>query len=119
MVYATREMIALEQRMTEQARDLRLSLTHGVQSAQVDAAIQAQDAELRQATNGQAGLSEEQREAIRYVTDTRWIAAVMGFAGSGKSTMLKAANRAWTASGKRVLGAAFAGRAATLGTLGR
>src|SRR4051794_11580897 len=61
--YATREMITLEQRMADQARDLRLTLTHTVEGARVEAAIQAQDAAIRQATNGQSGLSEEQREA--------------------------------------------------------
>src|SRR4051795_4171478 len=110
--YATREMIALDQRMADQARDLRLTLTHAFEPAWVAAAIQAQDAAIRQAMNGQNGLSEEQREAIRYVTDARGIAAVVGFAGSGKSTLLKAANEAWTAAGKRVLGGAVAGKAA-------
>src|SRR4051795_9325450 len=81
--YATREMIALEQRMADQARDLRLTLTHAVEGAQVEAAIQAQDAAIRQATNGQSGLSEEQREAIRYVTDARGIAALAGKAAEG------------------------------------
>src|SRR3954463_14888961 len=116
--YATREMIALEQRMADQARGLRLTLTHAVETARAEAAIQAQDAAIRQATNGQNGLSEEQREAIRYVTDERGIAAVVGFAGSGKSTLLKAANEAWTAAGKRVLGAALAGAGGHQGSAG-
>src|SRR4051795_11093319 len=98
--------------MADQTRDLRLTLTHGVEPAQIEAAIQAQDVDIRQVTNGQNGFSEEQREAIRYVTDARGIAAVVGFAGSGKSTLLKAAHEAWTAAGKRVLGAALAGKAA-------
>src|SRR4051794_6408933 len=34
--YATREMIALEHRMADQARDLRLTLTHAVEGAQVE-----------------------------------------------------------------------------------
>src|SRR3954465_2539331 len=84
--YATCEMIALEQRMADQARDLRLTLTHAVETARGEAAIQAQDADSRQATNGQNGLSEEQREAIRYVTDARGIAAGVGVGGWGKPT---------------------------------
>jgi Ti-type conjugative transfer relaxase TraA len=59
-------------------------------------------------------LSEEQREAVRHVTGPERIAAVVGLAGAGKSTMLAAAQAAWNGDGsmRRVYGAALAGKAA-------
>jgi ATP-dependent exoDNAse (exonuclease V) alpha subunit len=38
-----------------------------------------------------AGLSREQRQAIEHITGPERIAAVVGYAGAGKSTMLAAA----------------------------
>ncbi|WP_284948292.1 Ti-type conjugative transfer relaxase TraA [Acidisoma cladoniae] len=59
-------------------------------------------------------LSEEQQEAVRHVTGPERIAAVVGLAGAGKSTMLAAAQTAWNGDGtmRRVYGAALAGKAA-------
>jgi Ti-type conjugative transfer relaxase TraA len=59
-------------------------------------------------------LSEEQREAVRHICGPEGIAAVVGLAGAGKSTMLAAAERAWNGDGttRRVHGAALAGKAA-------
>ena len=59
----------------------------------------AQEAELRQVTDGRFGLSDEQREAIRSITDARGIAAMVGFAGSGKSAQSRN-RRPWRAPRK-------------------
>ncbi|OIS94928.1 Ti-type conjugative transfer relaxase TraA [Brucella cytisi] len=57
-------------------------------------------------------LDLEQIEAIRHVTGESGIAAVVGLAGTGKSTLLAAARLAWESGHHRVLGAALSGKAA-------
>ena len=57
-------------------------------------------------------LSDEQRTAIAHVTSGARIATVVGRAGAGKTTMMRAAREAWEAAGYTVLGGALAGKAA-------
>jgi len=57
-------------------------------------------------------LSGEQKDAVKHITGAERLSVVIGFAGSGKSTMLKAAAAAWKSKGQRVIGAALAGIAA-------
>ncbi|WP_425627969.1 Ti-type conjugative transfer relaxase TraA [Agrobacterium tumefaciens] len=105
--YSTREMIELEQLMATSAIRMAERSAHAVRTATITNAMAGQDREL----SGQ-GLSDEQKSAVLHVTGPEQIAAVIGFAGAGKSTMLAAARRAWEADGYRVHGAALAGKAA-------
>src|ERR1051326_5698178 len=58
-------------------------------------------------------LSEEQANAVKHITRGRGtIRVVSGMAGTGKSTMLRAARRVWQRQGFKVIGAALAGKAA-------
>lgn len=99
--YTTRALIHLEAKMGSQALWLARQTSHGVR-----------DAALEQAFARHARLSEEQRTAIAHACGPERIAAVIGRAGAGKTTMMKAAREAWETAGYRVVGGALAGKAA-------
>ncbi|CUX06721.1 Conjugal transfer protein TraA [Agrobacterium fabacearum S56] len=99
--YSTRAMIRLEATMVRQAIWLSNRDGHAVSEAALHATFRRHER-----------LSEEQKTAIEWIAGPAQIAAVIGRAGAGKTTMMKAAREAWELAGYRVVGGALAGKAA-------
>jgi Ti-type conjugative transfer relaxase TraA len=103
--FTTREMLDTEQRMERAAGALADRDGHRVLQAAGWRAARAAE------RNG-VTLEEEQRAAFRHVTSGPDLSLVVGYAGSGKSTMLGVARAAWEAEGYQVRGLALSGIAA-------
>ncbi|WP_149743990.1 Ti-type conjugative transfer relaxase TraA [Rhizobium sp. NFACC06-2] len=99
--YSTREVIRLEATMARQAMWLSAKQTHAVSEAVLGATFRRHER-----------LSDEQKAAIERIAGPARIAVVVGRAGAGKTTMMKAAREAWEMAGYRVVGGALAGKAA-------
>lgn len=108
-VFTTREILRIEFDMAQSAAVLSKRAGFGITDARVAVAV-------RQVETADPGkpfrLDAEQVDAVRHVTGAGAIAAVVGLAGAGKSTLLAAARVAWEGEGRRVIGAALAGKAA-------
>lgn len=98
--YTSKEMLAIEQGLSDTARARQSEPQHQVSERAIEHAIASRT------------LSEEQQAMIRHVTADQGVTCVQGMAGTGKSYSLGAARDAWESSGYRVTGAALAGKAA-------
>lgn len=108
-IFTTREILRVEYDMARSARVLSTRKGFGVPPQDIAAAVQSvETADPERLFK----LDAEQVDAVRHVTGDNGVAAVVGLAGTGKSTLLAAARVAWEAEGRRVIGAALAGKAA-------
>lgn len=99
--YTTRALIRTEAEMAKRAIWLSHRTSHGVREAVLEAAFARH-----------SRLSDEQKSGVTHISGGERIAAVIGRAGAGKTTMMKVAREAWQAAGYRVVGGALAGKAA-------
>ncbi|MGO6836047.1 Ti-type conjugative transfer relaxase TraA [Rhizobium ruizarguesonis] len=108
-VFTTREILRIEFDMARSAQLLAECRGFAVSDRVVAAAIRNIETDDPEKP---FKLDPEQVDAVHHVTGDNGIAAVVGLAGAGKSTLLAAARVAWEHDGRRVIGAALAGKAA-------
>lgn len=108
-IFTTRDILRTEYDMAQSAHLLAERRGFAVSDLAVAAAIETVETKDSQKP---FRLDPEQVDAVRHVTRENAIAAVVGLAGAGKSTLLAVARVAWEGEGRRVIGAALAGKAA-------
>lgn len=102
--FTSRDMIATEARLERAGDELAMLRGHGVP------AVMRKQGEPA-GTEGLT-LSGEQSAALAHITRPEDLSVVIGYAGTGKSTMLGVAREAWEQAGYQVRGAALSGIAA-------
>lgn len=101
--YTTRDHYELEQKLVRMVQEMRDAPSLEVDEDTIQEAI----------ANAKDPLTEEQQVAIRQVLNGEGkVSAIVGDAGTGKTTILRPVREALEASGYQVRGAALAGKAA-------
>lgn len=108
--FTTRKMQKAKEALSDHAESLSKLKDRGVSGRHKNAAIKAQNKRLKEQTG--FDLSQEQKDAINHCLGAEHIAAVVGLAGAGKSTMLSGVKEGYERAGYNVFGAALSGKAA-------
>ncbi len=103
--FTSRDMLETERRLERAADRLSMRVAHGLPAATREEGIAA-------AGSGSLHLGEGQQAALHHVSKGRDLSIVVGYAGTGKSTILGVAREQWERAGYSVQGAALSGIAA-------
>ena len=104
--FTSREMIETEQRLSQAGDRLAERDGHGLPATSL------QNGGRDAAGSDGLMLGDQQRDALAHITGKNDLAIVVGYAGTGKSTMLGVARDEWERAGYQVRGAALSGIAA-------
>lgn len=105
-MFSTRTMVELEHRMAQNIDGLARRTTAPISDRDLEKAYRAFEAKRG------FDLTDQQKMVVRHLTGERGAAALVGYAGAGKSTATEASRIAFEAKGYTVVGGALAGIAA-------
>ena len=108
--FTTQDYQSAEQQLLKTSSELSQSGGFKVVTSHIKKAIKQENKRLQKQVG--ANLSQEQIGAIQHVLKPNQLSSVVGLAGTGKSTLLSVARKAWEAQGYKVHGIALAGKAA-------
>ncbi|WP_446326732.1 MobF family relaxase [Burkholderia pseudomallei] len=103
-VFSSKARQTLEATTDARVRAGKQSRAHAVDPAFVDREFDALERELREKLGIEVSLGQQRAAALHVACETGQHAFVVGWAGTGKTTMLRAAIRAYEASGFSVIG---------------
>ena len=108
--YSTHSFQKLKHKLEDMVLELSNSPSTFVSKSNINAAIKQQNNALRTQIN--TTLSQQQEAAITHGLNDKQLTAIVGLAGTGKSTILSAVKTALERQGYHVHGAALSGKAA-------
>ena len=103
-VFTSRETRDLEAEISAQVEAGKADTSHRVDPALVDAEFDRLESELRARLGVEVSLSQQREAALRIACETGSHAFCEGWAGTGKTTLLKATGAAFEAAGLAVVG---------------
>lgn len=98
-VFTSKATQALEETISQRVAAGKDSRKHRLRSAAIDAHFDQLESELRKKLGVGVSLSQQRQAALHIASDTGDHAFVEGWAGTGKTTMLKALGEAYKAAG--------------------
>ena len=111
-VFTTKTRLEEETRFVENVRSLKHSHTHSVDPTVVQSVIDSTNHAFQERSKKpKASLSDDQVRAIRHMASSNQLSFIEGYAGAGKTTVMRGMKEIWEANGYKVYGLAPTGRA--------